>query len=101
MLGRSYGSMNLWVRNITLIRLNLNDKTIMIKPIQMFTVICDNCGVDVFDGEPYSGYSSAKFSEEIALECDWIKQDDKHYCSDCVSYDEEGNLILKQLKETK
>ena len=35
------------------------------------------------------------FAEDIAMESDWLKEEDKHYCQDCFSYDEEDNLVIK------
>lgn len=70
----------------------------MIQEVKMFTVVCDNCGVDVNKDAEYSCWNDRSYAEENAMECNWIKQDDKHYCDDCYSYDDDDNLIIKPLK---
>lgn len=72
----------------------------MIKEVQMFTVICDNCGIDVNEGAEYSCWSDKTYAEDSAMESDWIKEGDKHYCFDCFSYDDDDNLILKTIPKT-
>ena len=66
----------------------------MIKEVTMYTVVCDNCGKDVNEWEEYSCWNDAHFAQEIAMEADWIKEGDKHYCPDCFSYDDNDNLII-------
>lgn len=58
----------------------------------MFTVVCDNCGKDVNEGEEYSCWNDIMFAEDIAMEVGWIKEDDRHYCPDCFTYDD-NNLV--------
>jgi hypothetical protein len=67
----------------------------MIKEIQMFTVVCDNCGLDVLREHEYSGVDNKDYVENCAMEEGWIKQGDNHYCSDCFDYDKDDNLIIK------
>ena len=67
----------------------------MIKEVKMFTVICDNCGEDVCDGEDYSCWGEIGHVKDIAKESDWEEMDGKDYCPDCYEYDEEDNLIIK------
>jgi hypothetical protein len=69
----------------------------MIKTIVIFTVICDNCGKDVCDTDQYSGWDDIDYMEQVAQEDNWLQQDDKHYCQECYSYDDEDNLIIKQI----
>lgn len=71
----------------------------MIKELKMYTIICDGCGKDVCDGSEYSGWNEELYLEDIASEASWIKENDKHYCTDCFKYDDEDNLIIKN--ETK
>lgn len=61
----------------------------------MFTVVCDNCGKDVNEGEEYSCWNDIMFAEDIAMEVGWIKEDDRHYCPDCFTYDD-NNLVIKE-----
>ena len=34
------------------------------------------------------------FAEDIAMEADWIKENDKNYCPDCFTYDDDDNLLI-------
>lgn len=66
-----------------------------IKTVEMFTVICDNCGVDVAKDQEYSCWNDEGYAEEQAMESDWIEENGNHYCDDCYEYDDEDNLIIK------
>lgn len=66
----------------------------MIKEVKMYTVICDNCGKDVNADAEYSAWSDTQFTEDMALEAGWHKEDDKHYCPDCFSFDDEDELVI-------
>jgi hypothetical protein len=68
----------------------------MIKTIEMYTVICDGCGKDVCGGKEYSAWGDVFAVEDIAQKCDWIKHEDKHYCTDCYEYDDNDELEIKQ-----
>jgi hypothetical protein len=72
----------------------------MIKEVTMFTVVCDNCGVDVNEGQQYSCWNDKGFAEDMAMEADWIKEDDKHYCLNCFSYDDDDNLVIGERELT-
>lgn len=61
-----------------------------IERVEMFTVICDNCGED-FKQES----TDENLAQENALKADWIKNRDDHFCPDCWSYDGNDNLIIK------
>jgi hypothetical protein len=66
----------------------------MVKEMTMYSVVCDNCGIDVNENSEYAAWSDKSHAEDIALESDWLKQEDKHYCQDCFSYDDEENVII-------
>lgn len=66
----------------------------MIKTIEMYTVICDNCGVSVFDGCDYDGFSDENYVEQTAEESNWVNDDEKHYCPSCYTYDDDDNLVV-------
>jgi hypothetical protein len=70
----------------------------MIKELKMFTVICDNCKKSADDETDYSCWNEENFAEDVALEAGYIKEDDKHYCSNCFEYDDDDNLIIKPIK---
>lgn len=71
----------------------------MIQKVEMFTVKCDNCG-KLFEDE-YQGFCAWNCENgawDNASDWDWHKEDlDTHYCPDCYSFDDEGNLIIKKL----
>ena len=67
-----------------------------IQKVEMFTVICDNCGKDVNKDAEYSAWNDETFAEDIAMEADWIKENDKHYCPKCYEYDDEDELIVNK-----
>jgi hypothetical protein len=71
----------------------------MIKEVKMFTVICDNCGKDANFWEDYSCWNDKSFAEDIAVENGYLKDDNKHYCQDCFSYDEDDKLVIKSIKQ--
>lgn len=62
----------------------------------MYTVVCDNCGVDVNEGQEYSCWNDKGYAQEIAMESEWIKEGGEHYCPKCYTYDDEDNLIINQ-----
>jgi hypothetical protein len=68
----------------------------MIKPLTMFTVICDSCGKDSADGTDYSGWSDKGYAVECAEELGFETIDDNHYCIDCWEYNDEDELIVKK-----
>jgi len=72
----------------------------MIKEITMYTAICDNCGADICTGTDYGGWCRDGIEVELDSQ-DWLTIDDKHYCSDCCTYDDDDNLILKEVKDEK
>lgn len=71
----------------------------MIKKVEMFTVICDNCKVDIGINQDYSCWGDKLYAEDNAMNSDWLKIDEKHYCEDCYSYDNEDNLIINESRK--
>ena len=67
----------------------------MLKEVKMYTVVCDNCGKDVNKDAEYSAWNDKNYAVEVAMESDWIKENDKHYCPDCFTYDDDDNLLIK------
>jgi hypothetical protein len=71
----------------------------MIKEKIMYTMVCDNCGIDMCEDQEYSCWSDQDFVKDMAQDSDWITDhEDKDYCNDCWSWDDEDNLILKPIK---
>ncbi len=69
----------------------------MIKEVTMYTIVCDVCGDDIGDHQFYSGWFDKNTVEEIAMENDWLKLEDKHYCPSCFDIDDENDkVIIKQ-----
>lgn len=62
----------------------------MIIPVEMYQCVCDGCGkayVDDFNG--FVAWSDKITAQAAATENDWHEIDGRHYCPDCVEYDEE------------
>ena len=66
----------------------------MIQKVEMFTVICDNCGEDAGTDSDYSCWNDKSAALEDAKESGWIEHKELHYCPKCWSYDDEDNLVL-------
>lgn len=73
----------------------------MIKEIKMFKCTCDNCGEDIQFGDGYTCFDTPEIVQ------DWIGEDEnmevidgKHYCYDCITYDEEGETIINLTRKT-
>ena len=71
----------------------------MIKQVKMFTVVCDNCGLDSNKDAEYSAWNDSSYAEDVATESGWVKDDDNHYCPDCVSYDDDDNLVINHIRK--
>ncbi len=70
-----------------------------VEKVEMFTVVCDNCGEDIGASSEYSCWNDSSYAEENAMESDWIKHDGKHYCPECYSYNDNDELILKPIEK--
>jgi len=67
----------------------------MIQKVEMFTVVCDNCGEDAgCDNDSGSCWSDESAAKEQAIESEWIEHKGFHYCPKCWSYDEDDNIVL-------
>lgn len=67
----------------------------MIIEATFYAVQCDNCKSisEGYDGMAY--WSESSYSEENAMEGEWHKEEDKHYCPDCFSFNDEDELVIK------
>ena len=66
----------------------------MIKPVTMYSVVCDRCGksfVDEFNG--IGAWLDEGTAKEQAMESEWIEIGDKHICPDC--YDDRNRIIQR------
>lgn len=61
----------------------------MLKKVEMYTVICDGCGVDAFEREEFSCYHLDFALEEAIEEQNYMEINEKHYCENCYEYDDE------------
>lgn len=62
----------------------------MIKPVTMYSVVCDRCGkpfIDEFNG--IVAWLDEGTAKEQAMESEWAEIGDKHYCPDCYEFDDE------------
>ena len=70
----------------------------MIQKVEMYTVVCDNCGCDYGNESEYACWSDEDYVREDSRENDWITEGNKDYCSNCYSYDENDNLKLRVIE---
>lgn len=70
----------------------------MIRKVEMYQAVCDNCGKDCSD-EDYYAWPAESLAIEDALYIEWKIIDDKLYCPDCYEYDEETDEYKPIKKE--
>ena len=71
----------------------------MIKPVTMYSVVCDRCGkqfVDEFNG--IVAWLDEGTAKEQAMESEWVEICDKHYCPECYEFDEELDEYVPKKK---
>ena len=61
----------------------------MIKIMQMYTVVCDGCGVYSNDGEEIVAWTDEPSAVEVAENQDWETINGRHYCPMCCENEEE------------
>ena len=74
-------------------------EAIMIKPVTMYSVVCDRCGkqfVDEFNG--IVAWLDEGTVKEQAMESEWVEIGDKHYCPDCYEFDDELDEYVPKKK---
>ena len=74
---------------------------VMIKEITMYTVICDNCGIDSNEGQEYSCWGESSHAVDCALDSDWHEHEGKHYCDYCFSWGDEDEVIISEDRKGK
>ena len=55
----------------------------MIKPIKMYSLVCDRCGKTFCEGDTTITGADKKSVRDYALESGWVEIGDKHYCPNC------------------
>ncbi len=73
----------------------------MIKEMTMYTAVCDECGQQLNVGDEIIAWNDKGYAEDIAMDSDWVTDNDKHYCPDCYYYDEDDKLIIQSIERSK
>jgi hypothetical protein len=68
----------------------------MIKEITIYTIVCDVCGKDANENTDYAGWTELEPTVDVCTDNGWYIDDDRHYCDDCHSFDDDDNLIVKE-----
>ena len=69
----------------------------MIKEVKMITVVCDNCGCDIGKDDEYSCWGEPWIAQDNAINQGWHEENGKDYYTDCHSFDDDDNLILRKI----
>jgi hypothetical protein len=70
-----------------------------VKKVEMYTVVCDNCGVSADEGTEYSCWNDENYAKDVAMESGFIKEDNNHYCPKCYSYGDDDELIIDESRK--
>lgn len=74
----------------------------MIKPVTMYSVVCDRCGkpfIDEFNG--IVAWLDEGTAKEQAMESEWVEIGDKHYCPDCYEFFDDNSEKYVPKKKRK
>lgn len=66
----------------------------MLKEVTMYTVVCDNCGADSNEGQEYSCWGEKSNAVDVAIDSGYQIIGDKHYCEDCLFYNDADELVI-------
>lgn len=69
----------------------------MIKKVEMFTMVCDNCG-NVLECNGIVAWTDDCSAKEMAMENGFIKHGIKDICEKCWQYDDNDNIVIKKLE---
>lgn len=75
----------------------------MIYPVTMYEAKCDGCGKKWNDGEmtyPDTHCLSQMIGEECEWHTDTFGGTEMHFCPDCWSWSEDGEIVLKKTPNT-
>lgn len=75
-------------------------EAIMIKPVTMYSVICDRCG-KLFEADDSVAWTDKQSARFYALESEWKEIDNKHYCPDCYEFDDNSEKYVPKKKGFK
>ena len=65
--------------------------------VTMYRIVCDRCGACAQDDSDFYAWADDARALDDASDADWLITDDgKHYCADCIEWNEsEDELIPK------
>lgn len=66
--------------------------------VETYKIVCDCCGETFHNDNDFTCYTddlNGSMIREDALESDWREFDDKHYCPDCMYWDDDDYLCTK------
>ena len=73
----------------------------MKQEVKSMIIVCDGCGESFHDGNDFCSYiddENGELIEQSALDSEWLKFGDKHYCPDCYELDDEDHYHTKDGK---
>lgn len=74
----------------------------MIKPVTMYTIVCDCCGKTLLYEDFVSAWTDECSAREVAQDSAWLNIEGKDYCPDCYEYDEDiDDYVPKQKGDEK
>ena len=73
-------------------------EAIMIKPVTMYSVVCDRCGKTYNENDGVIAWLDEGTARGQALELEWIEIEDKHYCPDCYEFNDELDEYVPKKK---
>jgi hypothetical protein len=62
-----------------------------------YAIECDVCKAQAENYDGHCFWADRSQTEENAMECEWHKEGDYHYCPDCHSFNNEDELVIKVL----
>lgn len=68
----------------------------MIIEVEMYSIQCDSCKRVGVEDSDYAGWNDKTTVWEEADNSEWIKIDDKHYCPNCYTIDDDDNITIKE-----
>jgi len=71
----------------------------MIKSVEMFTCICDNCGLDIGSLQEYSCWNDKHYAKDNAMDSEWIEENGKIYCPSCYSISDNDEIIIDEARK--
>lgn len=76
-------------------------EAIMIKPVTMYSVICDRCGKIYGEDDGIIAWTDEGTAKEQALESERLEIGGKHYCPDCYEFNDELDEYVPKKKGDK